>query len=871
MNEINYIGEHLWLGKLGNFFLVLSFVAALLALIGFCLSAKNKDHLKFARNAFYLHAFSVIGIIATLFFMLFNHYYEYEYAWHHSNNEMPMRYILSCFWEGQEGSFLLWTFWNVVLGIILQRSLKNEWEAPVMAVFSLVQVFLASMILGLFIGDARIGSNPFLLLREHPDYTDLPFIQGYIQNANYVARLQPRGLNPLLMNYWMTIHPPTLFLGFASTLPPFAFAVAALWNKRHNDWQQLALPWTFFGILVLGIGILMGGAWAYEALSFGGFWAWDPVENSSLVPWLVLVGAGHVMIVNKHKGGSLFTTHLLAVGSFLLVLYSTFLTRSGILGEASVHAFTDLGMQGQLVLYVLTFIMLCIALMINDSLLKVSYIMFSLVLLFFGVIYGYKIYLFYLWTLSSLALIVYSYYKYFPKEKDEEALYSREFWMFLGAFVLLLSALVITYFTSIPVINKLFGVKKAPLEKSDYNLWMVPFVLVLMILIAAAQFLKWKKTDPKEFYKKLGFSFVVSLAFGIACSTPLYFLHDYARAQGIQKWNLISYALLFTLGIFAVIANGDYWLRILKGKISKAGASVAHIGFALILIGALVSTSKSAILSKNTSSKRVESFGEEFSGQENIYLEQGDTLPMGPYLVTYAGKEIHGIDFYFKVNYFTKKENSPPELAFQLMPKIQDNPRMGRAADPDTKHFLNRDIYTHVTIADMNPVVDTTHNNSYSSPVNYIGHLRDSIISSNAIVVIDSITSNLTKEEYEKNDSLLFVTAVLKAMDEHGQVYWARPKYIIKNNVIIPEVAQIEELGLKFSFWKINPENGTVEITMSEKVNNTKDFIVMKAVMFPYINVLWIGCITMALGTFIAVIERIKKLKALRKAESSIT
>jgi cytochrome c-type biogenesis protein CcmF len=187
----------------------------------------------------------------------------------------------------------------------------------------------------------------------------------FIQNANYLAKLNGRGLNPLLMNYWMTIHPPTLFLGFASTLIPFSFSIAALWNKQYTKWQIVALPWTYFGILILGVGVLMGGAWAYEALSFGGFWAWDPVENSSLVPWLVLVAAGHTMIINKNKGGSLFTTHFLAIGSFLLVLYSTFLTRSGVLGNASVHAFTDLGMTGQLVIYVLAFVLITVALLIN--------------------------------------------------------------------------------------------------------------------------------------------------------------------------------------------------------------------------------------------------------------------------------------------------------------------------------------------------------------------------------------------------------------------------------------------------------------------------------------------------------------------------
>lgn len=856
MNEITYIGEHIWIGKIGNGFVVLSFVASLIALIGFYLSTKNKEFLSFARNAFYLHAISVLGIAGTLFFMLFNHYYEYQYVWQHSNNDMPMHYIMSCFWEGQEGSFLLWTFWNVVLGLILQRSLKNEWEAPVMAIFSLAQVFLASMIMGLYLGDYKIGSNPFLLLREHPEFANLPFVQ----TPNYLEKLDGRGLNPLLMNYWMTIHPPTLFLGFSATLPPFAFAVAGLWNKKHHEWQTIALPWTFFGILILGVGILMGGAWAYEALSFGGFWAWDPVENSSLVPWLILVGAGHVMIVNKNKGGSLFTTHLLSIGSFLLVLYSTFLTRSGILGAASVHAFTDLGMQGQLVLYVLTFLLLCVALLIDDALIKISYIVLSVLLAYFTVLYGYKKIAFYIWTIVSIGLTIFSYNRYFPKEKDEEELYSREFWIFLGSLILLLSSLIITYFTSIPVINKLFNVNKAPLKVEDYNLWTVPFAILLLMLIAAAQFLKYKKTNPQEFYKKLRFSFIISVLFGLACTIPLYFLKDYSEASRLQKWNLLSYTLLFIFGVFAVVANGEYWLRVLKGKISKSGASIAHIGFALILIGALVSTSKKQTLSKNTSAKKVSSLGEGFDDQKSLFLEIGDTLPMGPYLVTYEGKERQGIDVYFKVNYFTKGADGKPEFAFQLQPKIQDNPRMGKAADPATKHYLNRDIYTHITAADLD-IKDPKDKDAYTTPKNYVGHIGDTIFASNAIIVIDSLKTNVSEKEYAQADSLLEVTAVLKAFNANGEVFKAYPKYVIKKTMIIPQTDAIDELGLKFSFWKINPEEGSVEITMSERVNNSKDFIVMEAHMFPYINILWLGCIVMAFGTLISVIERYKKLK----------
>ena len=861
MKEINYIGEHLWAGQLGHAFVSLSFVAALLSTISYFLLSKEKETRQwklFADISFNLHSVSVLGIAVTLFFMLFNHFYEYSYVWQHSNNSMPMEYILSCFWEGQEGSFLLWTFWNVVLGLLLRYSLKNntQWQAPVMTVFALVQVFLTSMLMGIYIGDYKLGSDPFIMLRENPDFANLPFVQ----NPNYLAKLDGRGLNPLLMNYWMVIHPPTLFLGFSSTLIPFAFAIAGMLRKDFTSWQKTALPWTFFGILILGLGILMGGAWAYEALSFGGFWAWDPVENSSLVPWLVLVGAGHVMIINKNKGGSLFTTHLLSVGSFLLVLYSTFLTRSGILGNSSVHAFTDLGMQGQLVIYVLTFILLFVALLIEDRLIQVSYLVFSLLLCFFGALYGYKKILFFIWIGSSIGLSIWSYIKYFPKEKDEEELFSREFWMFIGSLILLLSSIVITYFTSIPVLNKLFNTDKAPIKVADYNLWMIPFAIVIIKIIAISQFLKYKKTDPQKFYKDLKWTSSAAIIFGLVSAIPLYFVKKNENSSvEHETFNHILYTLLLITSLFAVFANGDYWLRILKGRIRHAGASIAHIGFALILLGALISTSKKQTISQNTSKKKVEGLGENFNAQKSLLLTKGDTLPMGPYLVTYTGKERKDIDVYFHIDYFTKGENGQLEKAFSLSPMVQDNPRMGKASNPDTKHFLGRDIYTHVTYGDLSSEEEDP--DSYKEPTNFIGHPGDTIFAENAIIRIDSLLTNVSEDQFKSNDSLLVVTAVLNATDIDGKHYFARPKYIIKKNMIVPEEALIAQLGLKFIFWKINPDEGSVEIQMSEKTSNTKEFIVLEAYIFPYINVLWLGCLIMVIGTAIAIKERIRVKK----------
>lgn len=857
---MKYIGEHLWLGNIGNAFVVLSFVAALASTIAYYFYSKEElatHWKKFAGWCFSLHSFAVVGIAGTLFFGLFNHYYEYAYIWQHSNNDMPLQYIASCFWEGQEGSFLLWTFWNIVLGNILRKTIDAKWEAPTMVVFSLVQVFLASMLLGIYFGDYKLGTNPFLLLREHPDFANLPFIQS----ENYLAKLDGRGLNPLLMNYWMTIHPPTLFLGFSSTLVPFTFAISGLWKRDFTSWQKPALTWTFFSIAILGLGILMGGAWAYEALSFNGFWAWDPVENSSLVPWLVIVGAGHVMIINKNRGGSLFMTHLLSISAFLLVLYSTFLTRSGVLGKNSVHAFTDLGMQGQLVIYVLTFIFLCVVLLLHDKLLKVTYIMISFLFLFFGATLGYKTALLLTWIAISFVATIYAYMKFFPKEEEEESLYSREFWMFVGSLLFLLSALVITYFTSIPVMNKLFmgwlyDSEKAGIKIEDYNAWMMPFAILILILIGVTQFFKYKKTNGAQFFKNIRLSLLLSVLFGVVCVIPLYFINDYAKASTFDKWNLIGYALLFITALFAIFSNFEYWIRILKGKTRHAGSSIAHIGFACILLGALISTSKRQTLSINTSNKKVESLSENFSAQKSLVLTIGDTLPMGKYMVTYTGKERKGIDVFFNVDYFTKNQTGKLEKAFALQPMIQDNPRMGKAANPDTKHFLSNDIYTHIAYADLSDASagSATNKNAYKEPTNFVGHIGDTIFAENAIIVIENLVTN--QEQYAKNDSLLEVTAILKVTDINSKVYYAKPKFVIRQNTVMPDNAEVDELGLKFVFWKINPNEGSVEIQMSEKVSNTKDFIVLEAYMFPYINVLWIGCLMMVIGTIIAIMER---------------
>src|SRR5258708_1673242 len=166
---MDYIGEHLLPGQLGQFFITLSIVASLAATFSYFRATRSKTDedaipwKKLARTAFLIEVFSVLAIFSILFYIIYNHFFEYHYAWKHSSLSLEFKYLLACFWEGQEGSFLLWSFWHCVLGLILIKR-SRDWEAPVMTVVSFMQLALATMIAGIYIFNWKMGSNPFLLL-----------------------------------------------------------------------------------------------------------------------------------------------------------------------------------------------------------------------------------------------------------------------------------------------------------------------------------------------------------------------------------------------------------------------------------------------------------------------------------------------------------------------------------------------------------------------------------------------------------------------------------------------------------------------------------------------------------------------------------
>jgi cytochrome c-type biogenesis protein CcmF len=931
---IEYIGEHTFIGKLGEVLVATSLIAAALAAISYLLAhlTGQDSYRRLGRGAFWIHSAALVGAAITLFVMLFNQYFEYDYVWKHANKDMPMRYIFSCFWEGREGSFLLWSFWHVVLGNILLLTAK-KWENLSMVVVSLVQFFLGSMIIGVFIFDFQIGSNPFTLIRELPENIGLPWtiMPDYLQKIPTFQN--GRGLNPLLQNYWMTIHPPTLFLGYASTVIPFAFAIAGLASGKLQDWIRPSIPWAYFSVAVLGIGILMGGAWAYEALSFGGFWAWDPVENASLLPWLTIVGAAHVMVVNQRKNRSLFTAIFLTLISFVLVIYANFLVHSGVLGDTSVHSFTADGSMMQHLFILLFIIASSITLLLLNRQLRLLFMGASLFLLVAGFAFSMEIAALVAFLLMAVVLIIVSYNRFFPKAEKEEPLWSREFWIFIGSLVLLLSAGQIALETSKPIWNILAEPLAGPLMdiynftniegfkalsegklaphsdvKSHFNKWQVPFAFIVTFLIAFGQFLRYGKTDMRAFLKKMALSFAVSLGITALAAWQFEFMAD--------EFTLII--LLFTT-IFAVMANLDYFVRTLKGNLDQAGASVAHIGFALIMLGALISTSRSEKISENGSRFDIEQLNESFKNNEDILLFKQDTVPMGPYFVSYIDREKEGVNVYYQVDYFEKVPRTfeageltiargavfrakadhqpgldfvmdqdnweliedprtididaikrwspykPGEKLFTLNPRIQLNPEFGNVAEPATRRYINRDIYTHVRWAELE--VDSNEA-GFRTPIELTLAVGDTAFIGATMVRLNglAVIRDEDREEYMVGKNDLAVRAVVGVKDSRGNRFEAEPLYILRDSVLhIPDPVIQDETGLQITFDKIDPVTGKHTFSVAEHISNRKEFIVMQAIEFPMINILWIGCIIMFLGTLMAVRHRIRISRKMTK------
>ncbi len=768
MSEIQYIGEHLWPGKIGHFFIILGFVASLFSGVAYAFATKHRTDEqhnswnRLGKIGFLIHGFCVFGIIAILFYIMGNQYYEYQYVQQHVSDDLPKKYMLSAFWEGQEGSFLLWMFWHVVLGFILMVK-GRSWEAPVLSVLAFIQAGIGSMILGVYVFGKKIGINPTLLLR---DVMDAPIFA----NADYVQLIKGTGLNPLLQNYWMTIHPPTLFLGFAALTIPFCYAIAALWTQRFKEGIAVIFPWALFAGAIMGTGILMGGAWAYEALSFGGYWAWDPVENTSLVPWIIVVAGIHTNIIARATGYSIKMTYVFYMLAFVMIVYSTLLTRSGWLGDTSVHAFTEMGLEWQLVLF----------------------------------------------NLGAVLAGLYFYFKNhkaIPAPEQEEGIASREFWMFIGSLVLLFSAVLISFTTSIPIYKKVagfFGTDlniTSPLDPiahyNKYQLWIGVFVAVLS---GVAQFMRyrepnWSKTAP-SFYKNMGISFVASLV-------VTFFLKQWIDANAWQ------YTLLLFTGVFAILTNLIYLITFIKGNLKVAGSTLSHMGFGIMIIGILASGLNKHFISSNPFA--FEGMMAKEMLAKNVILFKENPMYMSGYEVVYKKDSIWGVNREFEVEYTKKDEKGAIVEQFSVFPNVLYDKSFTKiaASNPSTKHYLHKDIFSHVAAlppSELDPELAKEMEDSldYQRLDLTIGEWMsvsdtlpivdaDTFRVKHFEVLLESVEKNAKNKDYIPQEGDISLGLNMKVKDlKSEKIHDAKPIIVLRGNMLYGFPAKVRDIYWKF-------------------------------------------------------------------------
>ncbi|MGB3466873.1 MAG: cytochrome c biogenesis protein CcsA [Cyclobacteriaceae bacterium] len=847
---------HYFPGNFGHLAVIISFITSLMA-FGIYMHATNindRRWQKFANIFYYIHTVAVFTVAGTLFYIIYSHYFEYHYAWSHTSELLPFYYQISSFWEGQEGSFLLWIFWNAILGLVIIRT-NRKWTSSVMTVFCLIQAFLTSMILGVVPFETlKIGSSPFMLLR---DVVKAPMFKI---NPDFIPK-DGNGLNPLLQNYWMVIHPPTLFLGFATTMVPFAYCIAGLWKKNVKEWIRPALPWAQFSALVLGIGILMGAYWAYETLNFGGYWNWDPVENAIFVPWLIMVGAIHTMIAYKKSEKALKASVILVVTSFLLIVYSTYLTRSGVLGDSSVHSFTDLGLNNQLLTYLLTFVAGSVLLMIIR-------------------------------------------WKLIPSTKEELETYSREFWIFLGVTTLCLMAFHVIFVTSYPVFNRLGDLVGADLDLAppvdqvgDYTKIQIWFAILLAALSGTGQFFWWKKMDLKSLRKVLTVPVIVSLAITVIVAFTGYLstFDQEDKTNGEVVFSFFKYFLLFFFCVYSIVANITVLLSVLKTSPKLSGGAITHIGVAMMLMGILFSSGYDQIVSKNyTGMLWSNEFPEEVN-KNNLLIYQNDPREMDRYTLNYKGirrlfkdkgyvnqnfvretgdpeiyiasKDIPEKDItkgdslaiegvensYFEIEYTAKNGNQ-----FTLFPRVQMNEAMGVVYSPDIKRNPLADLYTHVrTFPDPNVRQDWGDTEQIKVKIGETFYLND------YVAVLESVSRVDEVDGVVLNTNDAAVKAVVKIEGE-TDTYYAEPLFIIKDRTVGKIEEIVHDLAIKIKLDEIKPEEGSFTFAVNTA---QKDWIILEAVEKPLINILWLGTLILTIGFIVAIRRRYVEFVKMREKQ----
>jgi len=539
---MNEIGELCILLSLG-----ISIYSTIVPILG--IKRNREEYIASAENSIFVTAGLITISSAILTYAFLNRDFSIEYVANYSNRDLPLFYTVSAFWAGQKGSLL---FWSLLLSlfaavVVIQNKNKNRDFMPyVISIISITQcLFLVLM---------TFAEKPFELIYPPEDGS---------------------GLNPMLQNPGMVFHPPTLYMGYVGFTIPYAFAMASLLTGHLGDvWIKTTRRWTIFSWFFLGMGNLFGAWWAYRVLGWGGYWAWDPVENASFMPWLTGTAYLHSVMIQERRDMLKVWNMVLIVLTFSLTIFGTFLTRSGVI--QSVHSFG----QGPVGYYFLGFLIIVIV--------------FSSYLI-----------------VSRLSIL--------KSNNELDSIVSRESSFLFNNLILVGAAFATFWGTMFPLISEAIKGEKVTVGPPFFNQVNIPIGLVLLLLVGICPLIAWKKASINNFKRNFLIPFIVSIIGGIAL-------------MPIGTGHLMAW-LSFTISIFVITTivmefykgaiarretTGEGFVKALITLIRKNkrryGGYIIHIGVVLMYIGIT---------------------GTSYNMEKEATLKKGESMSIGDYKVVY--------------------------------------------------------------------------------------------------------------------------------------------------------------------------------------------------------------------------------------------
>jgi cytochrome c-type biogenesis protein CcmF len=541
------------MSRIGEFALLFAFVTAiyavLMALFGVRLS--RQEMVRSAERATYgVFGLVTIAMVALLYALL-THDFRLQYVVSVSNRAMSPFYLLAALWGGQEGSMLLW-LWILGLYSALVVWQNRAHNRPLLPYVIPTLMFTALLFLAILV----FAEDPFQQLAHPPQ--------------------DGRGLNPLLQHPLMVIHPPNLYFGFVGYAVPFAFAIGALASGRlDNRWIRSVRRWTLVPWLFNTIGVLLGGQWAYVELGWGGYWAWDPVENASLMPWLTATAFLHSVMIQEKKGMLKVWNMSLIILTYALSIFGTFLTRSGVI--SSVHAFAESSLGAYFLLYLAGALIVAVALLV----------------------------------------------KRLPQLRSDhrlESVVSRESSFLFNNLFLVGIMFSVLWGTMFPIISEAVRGVKISVAAPFFNQVNVPLGLALLFLSGICPLIAWRKASPRNLRR----NFLYPLTLSFLCTVSLYIIgvrHIVALLSlAVCLFVFGTIILEFYRGTRARKATGggtvlQAFLSLIRRNRRRYGGYTIHFGVVLIFVGITGSAA--------------------YQIEKDIVLRPGERAQVGPFALRY--------------------------------------------------------------------------------------------------------------------------------------------------------------------------------------------------------------------------------------------